>query len=178
LINPSSSYGITKALGLELCRLYRSRHGTFAAAGILYNHESILRADSFISKKIINGVVEIKLDKRKMLVLGDLKAVIDWGYAPDYVRAMQLILKNKIPNDFIIATGRRHTVLDFVKAVFGYLKLDWKQHVVVDVRVVHKSRFYRIGNPAFLKKKTGWKPSVNFKEMVNLLLKQKLNISA
>jgi GDPmannose 4,6-dehydratase len=169
-INPSCIYGITKAAGLALCRFYRVRYGIFAAVGILYNHESVLRSEHFVSKKIINGAINIKRGNQKQLVLGDLSAVIDWGYAPDYVRAMHLILKHKSPDDFIVATGKRHTVLDFVKAVFGYLKLDWKIYVKQDPCIVRKQSFCRIGNPTYLTMNTGWKPSVNFKQMIKLFL--------
>ena len=171
-INPNCIYGITKAAGLALCRFYRSRYGIFAAGGILYNHESALRTGNFVSKKIINGAINIKRGKQKRLVLGDLGAVIDWGYAPDYVRAMNLIINNKVPDDFIIATGKGHTVLDFVKIVFGYLGLNWKSYIKEDHCIVRKQNFYRVGNPAYLKMKTGWMPSVDFKEMVKLLLVQ------
>ncbi len=171
-VNPNCIYGITKVAGLELCRFYRSRYGIFAVAGILYNHESMLRPERFVSKKIINGAINIKGGKQKELVLGDLRAVNDWGYAPDYVRAMHLILNNESPDDFIIATGKRHTVLDFVKVAFGYLGLDWEIFVKEDRNIVRKKNFCRIGNPEKLKRITGWKPSVSFKEMVRMFLVQ------
>lgn len=169
-INPNCIYGITKAAGLALCRFYRSRFGVFAVAGILYNHESVLRAESFVSKKIIKGAIGIKRGRQKKLVLGDLHAVVDWGYAPDYVRAMQLILNTEFADDFVIATGKPHTVLDFVETAFGYLGLDWRLYVEEDQHIVRKHNFCRVGNPAHLKKVTGWKPSVSFNRMVKLLL--------
>jgi len=171
-INPNCIYGITKAAGLALCRFYRFRFGIFAVAGILYNHESSLRAEDFVSQRIIKGAVGIKRGERKKLVLGDLQAVIDWGYAPDYVRAMQLVLNTQSPDDFIIATGKRHTVLDFVKATFAYLGLDWRLYVKEECHIVRKQNVCRVGNPANLQKETGWKPSVDFKRMVELLLCQ------
>ncbi|MFH1000769.1 MAG: GDP-mannose 4,6-dehydratase [Bacteroidota bacterium] len=174
-INPSCIYGITKAAGLALCRFYRFRYGIFAAVGILYNHESAFRPEHFVSKKIIKGAINIKRGNQKELVLGDLRAVIDWGYAPDYVRAMHLILKHKVPDDFIVATGKRHTVLDFVKVAFGYLKLDWKLYVKENRRIVCKQSFRRVGNPTYLTINTGWKPSVDFKEMIKLLLPDRVS---
>jgi len=171
-INPVCIYGITKATGLALCRFYRLRYGIFAATGILYNHESVLRADNFVSKKIIKGAINIKRGSQKELILGDLNSVIDWGYAPDYVRAMYLILKHKTADDFIVATGKRHTVLDFVKAAFGYLKLDWKSYVKENRSIIGKQSFCRLGNPAYLMKNTVWKPSVDFKGMIKKLLIQ------
>jgi GDPmannose 4,6-dehydratase len=169
-INPHCIYGITKASGLALSRFYRSRYGIFAAAGILYNHESSLRAQHFVSKKIIDGAINIKAGKQKKIVLGDLDAVVDWGYAPDYVRAMHLILKAKAPDDFIVATGKKHTVLDFVKVAFGHLKLNWKDNIEIDRSIVRKKSFSRIGNPAKLRTITGWKPKVSFKEMIKKMV--------
>ena len=172
-INPSCIYGITKAAGLALCRLYRFRYGIFSAVGILYNHESALRAGSFVSSKIINGAIDIKNGKQSKLVLGDLNAVIDWGYAPDYVRAMHLILNSKTPDDFIIATGKPHKVLDFVKVAFKHLGLDWKLYVKENQRIVCKRNFYRVGNPGNLIKSTGWKPKVKFEEMIKIIIDSK-----
>lgn len=174
-INPSCIYGITKASGLALCRFYRSCYGIFVAAGILYNHESPFRAQHFVSKKIIDGAINIKAGKQKKIVLGNLEAVVDWGYAPDYVRAMNLILKAKAPDDFIVATGEKHTVLDFVKVAFGHLKLNWKDHIEIDHSIVRKQSFSRIGNPAWLIKNTKWKPTVNFKKMVKTIIDTDLN---
>ncbi len=169
-IRPNSIYGITKAAGLALCQFYRSEFGIYAAVGILYNHESELRAESFLSQKIIKGAVSIKRGKQKKLVLGDLHAIVDWGYASDYVRAMQLILNAKFADDYVIATGEPHTVLDFVQTAFGHLGLDWSLNVEEGQHIVRKPSFCRVGDSSKLKKKTGWKPSVSFERMVELLL--------
>lgn len=169
-VNPNCIYGITKAAGLALCKFYRSSYGIFSAVGILYNHESVLRAGHFVSRKIIQGAISIKHGKQKQLLIGDLSAVIDWGYAPDYVHAMYLILKHKTPEDFVIATGQPHTVLDFVEEAFECLDLDWKSYVKEDHRIVCKQNFFRIGNPRKLMKNTAWKPKVNFKEMIQILI--------
>ncbi|MBA4318778.1 MAG: GDP-mannose 4,6-dehydratase [Flavobacterium sp.] len=175
-INPNCIYGITKAAGLALCRFYRLRYDIFSAVGILYNHESVLRSRHFVSKKIIQGAINIKKGIQKKLVLGNLNAVIDWGYAPDYVRAMHLILNSKTPNDFIIATGKPHTVLDFVKVAFEYLGLNWKLYVKEDPHIVCKQNFFCVGNPRNLIKNTGWKPKVNFKEMIKIMINEELDI--
>lgn len=171
-INPGCVYGITKAAGLFNCRFYRKKHSIFASVGILYNHESNLRRDNFVSRKIIKGAINIKNGRQDKLVLGDLYARIDWGYAPDYVDAMYRIMNAKAPGDFIIATGKAHTVLDFVKNVFGCLKLDWKLYVKEDPSIIKKDSLCRIGSPKKLISTTGWRPSVNFKEMIKLLLAQ------
>ena len=169
-INPNSIYGITKAAGLFACRFYRNEYRIFASTGILYNHESSLRQEQFISKKIIRGAVDVKKGKKAKLALGDLDAEIDWGYAPDYVVAMYRILDSSAPGDFIIATGQKHTVRDFVEVAFGYLGLDWRSYVERDPSIIIKSRICLVGNPAKLMNVTGWKPSVGFDQMVRLLV--------
>lgn len=169
-INPKCVYGITKAVGFFFCRFYRDSHSLFASTGILYNHESAFRSAKYVSKKIIAGAINIKNKKQKKLILGDLSAEVDWGYAPDYVDAMYRILQTKLPDDFIIATGERHTVRDFVKTTFEYLNLDWKQHVEENKSVITKKNFYYVGNPKKLMTATGWKKSMDFKEMIRRLL--------
>ncbi|MBN2452709.1 MAG: GDP-mannose 4,6-dehydratase [Candidatus Omnitrophica bacterium] len=169
-INPVSIYGITKAAGLFICRFYRERYSVFVSAGILYNHESSLRGEKFISRKIIKGAMDIRKGRRKKIVLGDLSSTEDFGYAPDYVEAMHKILNIADSGDFIIATGKGHSVLDFVKVTFGFLGLDWKQHVREDRRVLARQRYHLIGNPAKLRSMTSWKPSVDFRGMIRLLL--------
>ncbi|MFA6357062.1 MAG: GDP-mannose 4,6-dehydratase [Candidatus Omnitrophota bacterium] len=173
-INPNGLYGITKATGLALCRFYRSNYDIFVSVGILYNHESAFRTGNFVSMKIIQGAINIKKGKQKQLFLGDLDAVIDWGYALDYVRAMHLTLKSRKPDDFIIATGKRHTVLDFIKVVFKTLQLDWKLYIKEDGSIVRKQSFYRIGNSAKLRTSTGWGPEFSFKEMINRMIEMNL----
>ncbi len=112
--NPQCIYGITKTAGIYCCRFFRRTHGVLAATGILYNHESAYRDEGFVSRKIISGAVRIWRGEQHDLVLGDLSAEIDWGYAPDYVGAMERILALEVPDDFIIATGELHSVQEFV----------------------------------------------------------------
>ncbi|MBU4289016.1 MAG: GDP-mannose 4,6-dehydratase [Proteobacteria bacterium] len=169
-INPNCFYGITKAAGLFLCRLYRNNYSIFASTGILYNHESSFRSEAFISKKIIISAINIKRKKQEKLTIGDLNAEIDWGYAPDYIDAMYRIINCEEPQDFIVATGEKHKVLDFVKTTFEYLDLDWRRYVEEDRSIITKKNYCRIGNPKKLMDKTGWKPSVDFREMIKLLL--------
>ena len=170
VINPICFYGITKAAGLFTCRLYRNHYSIFASTGILYNHESSFRSEAFISKKIITSAINIKRKKQEKLVIGNLNAKVDWGYAPDYVDAMHRIINCEMADDFIIATGKKHKVIDFVKTTFEYLNLDWKRYVEEDRSIIAKKNCCRIGNPRKLMGKTGWKPSVSFREMIKLLL--------
>ena len=168
--SPQSIYGMTKLNGLLLCRYYRARYGIFASSGILYNHESIYRGDNFISTRIIKAALNIKKGKQDSLVLGDLSAQVDWGYAPDYVEAMQRILNTAKADDFIIASGKKHSVRDFVRIVFGYLGMDWKQYVREDPGVMTRKRKALVGNARKLRQATGWHPTVDFRGMIKLLL--------
>jgi len=175
-INPNSIYGITKAAGLFACRFYRHNYSLFAATGILYNHESTLRHERFVSKRIIRGAINIKRGKQDKLILGDLDAEIDWGYAPDYVEAMHRILNSQTADDFIIATGEKHSVLDFVKTAFGYLGLDWKSYVEEDHRLLTREKTSLVGNPTKLMTVTGWGPSVDFNQMIKILLAEEARL--
>ena len=171
-INPSSIYGITKAAGLFICRFYRKEYSLFASCGILYNHESSFRGGSFISKKIIKGAIKIKRNQQDKIILGNINAEVDWGYAPDYVDAMHKILALKEPDDFIIATGKKHKVSEFAEIAFKYLGLDWKRYVGEYKGILTRETPPRVGNPSKLTSLTGWKPTVDFREMIKLLLTQ------
>ncbi len=167
---PETVYGITKLDGILSCRYYRKTYGMFASIGIFYNHESQFRTENFISKKIIQGALDIKRGKKDKLVLGNLQAEVDWGYAPDYVDAAYRILQADAPGEFIIATGKRHSVLDFVNIAFDYLGLNWEDHVTENKTVLTRNRKTLVGDPSKLMNTTGWRPTVDFKEMIRLLL--------
>jgi GDPmannose 4,6-dehydratase len=171
-INPNCIYGITKAAGVFTCRFYRDRYSIFASVGILYNHESSLRSEKFVSKKIIKGAIDLKNGKQGKLILGDLDSEVDWGYAPDYIEAMHRLLNIQVSDDFVIATGKRHKVFDFVKTTFEYLGLDWTKHVEEDPTIIRKRNGYRVGNPAKLMTMAGWKPTIDFKEMIRILIEE------
>jgi len=169
-INPSSVYGITKAAGLFICKYYRKEHALFASCGILYNHESSLRSDNFISKKITKGAIKARDGLQDKILLGDLSAEADWGYAPDYVNAMHKILCLNHSDDFIIATGHRHRVSEFAEIAFKYLGLEWYRYVEENKNILTRKSVCRVGNPGKLMSKMGWKPSIDFKEMIKVLL--------
>lgn len=171
-INPVTLYGITKASGLHLCRKFRKEHGVFAACGILYNHESPRRQKNFLSKKIVIGVENAIKDKNAVLELGNLSACVDWGYAPDYTEAMQLILGLEQPDDFVVSTGKKHSVEDFVSAAYQAVGLNWKDHVKEKPGIVKRMTTPLIGDSSKLQEKTGWKPSVSFEQMVRILVKE------
>ncbi len=167
---PNSAYGISKAAGLQCCRLYREEKGIFAATGILFNHESSLRKPSFLSQKIVRSVWRARRDPAFKLVLGDLDARVDWGYAPDYVDAMFRILQLPEGSDFVVASGELHSVAEFAQAAFAVLGLDWRRHVETDARLLKKISHPLRGDSRKLRRATGWTPTTDFVEMVERLV--------
>jgi len=153
--------------------MYRENHGLFVSAGILYNHESILRSSGFLSMKIINETHKLLKGETKQIIVGDLSSETDWGYAPDYVEAFFSILQAESPGDFIVASGKAHKVQDWFDVLFTYLKLDWKKYVVVDKSLIKRKKPVLIGNNAKLMA-LGWRPRVSFEEMVIKLYNGKI----
>ena len=168
--NPICVYGITKTAGLQACRYYRRSHGLFASVGILFNHESPLRPARFLSRKIVQAAHAIKRGERNELVLGDLDAAIDWGYAPDTVDAMVRILRAEAPDDFVVATGESHTVREFAQVAFEQLGLDWQRHVRQDPGILRKEARCLVGDSSKLTRVTGWRPRTAFPEIISALL--------
>jgi len=165
-LNPDGVYGISKVAGMMACKYYREKKNIFVSIGILYNHESSLRAKNFVSRKIISSAARIARKREGQLKLGDLEAQVDWGYAPDYVDAMHRILKLDDPNDYIIATGTSHSVNDFSKIAFSYFGLDHKIYVKTDKKILTRNNLKRIGDSSRLKKATGWSPTISFDDMI------------
>jgi GDPmannose 4,6-dehydratase len=173
---PRCVYGITKTTGLQCCRYYRNTHGVMASAGILYNHESVYRSPKFVSQKIVRAAAAISRGEQDRLELGSLSARVDWGYAPDYVDAMQRILALPEAGDFVIATGENHSVQEFVEIAFSTLGLNWHQHVSEKSGLVAKPQSHSlIGDTRKLRELTGWKPSLSFIEMVETLVRSHLH---
>ena len=174
-LNPNSIYGITKTAGVHLCRLYREKHSIFVSVGIPYNHESPLRSSKFVSQKIVKTAVAIKNKIQDKLVIGNLNAKIDWGYAPDYVEAMYRILQLSSPGDFIISSGKIHTVRDFIKGVFKDLDLDWTKHVKEDPNLITKKEKHNLqGNNQKLKTMTKWQPTASFNDLIKIMVREGL----
>jgi GDPmannose 4,6-dehydratase len=169
-LRPRCVYGITKTAGVGLCRMYRAHHRVWASAGFFYNHESAYRARKFLSAKIVQAAVEIWGGKRDKLVLGDLAARVDWGFAPDYVEAMIRIVRLETADDFIVATGQSHSVEELVAIAFSRVGVDWRQHVEVEPSIIGKPRTTLVGDSTKLRTVTGWSPSVTFRQMVELLV--------
>lgn len=170
--NPDSFYGLSKLDGLLLCRLYRQKYGLFISTGIFYNHESAYRQIKFVSRKIIQGAINIKNKKQNILKIGSLHSEVDWGYAPDYMVAAYKMLQTSFPDEFVVATGKKHSVLDIVKLTFGYFGIDWKRYVIEDSCIISRKRSVPLGDARKLARVTGWKPSVDFKEMIIKIVKQ------
>jgi len=169
-LRPDSVYGMTKADGLLACRIYRARHRLHASAGILYTHESPHRDAKFLAMKIASAARRIRSGRPEPLVIGDLDAVIDWGWAPDYVDAMRRIVGLEAPGEFVIATGERRTVRDFLDAAFAAVDLDWRPHVREDPGILARPGRPRVGNAARLRAATGWIPTVGLEEIARRLV--------
>ena len=169
-LNPENVYGITKTMGIHCCRHFRRELGVFAAAGILYNHESHLRPVKFLSQKIVRGVLAFQKDKAKKLALGDLNAVVDWGYAGDYAEAMTRILGHATPEDFVVATGEPHTVGEFLQIACNIAGVDWRECAVTDSSLLKKKPALLVGDSGKLHRLTGWQPKTSFHSMIENML--------
>tara|TARA_A100001388_G_scaffold242977_1_gene200048 strand:- start:389 stop:1330 length:942 start_codon:yes stop_codon:yes gene_type:complete len=165
--NPCSPYGISKASSYWLVQSFRSRYQQYACTGILFNHESPLRPKIFVTQKIIQTVLKIKDGRANKLYLGNIHTKRDWGWAPEYVEAIWLMLQQDIPEDFVIATGKSYSLLEFTKKVFKYFSLDWQDFVVVDKTLFRpKDINHSFANPSLAKEKLGWAAKVNFDELI------------
>jgi GDPmannose 4,6-dehydratase len=169
--HPRSPYGCAKAYAYHISVNYREAYGLFASNGILFNHESERRGETFVSRKITRAATRIKLGLQQKLYLGNVEARRDWGYAKDYVKAMWLMLQAEQADDYVIATGEAHSVREFLDAAFGYLDLDWKEHVEIDPRYYRPAEVdVLVGDASKARKALGWEPEVNFKELVRLMV--------
>lgn len=167
---PRSPYGCAKAYSFWQTVNYREAYGIFACNGILFNHESPRRGETFVTRKITRAATRIKLGLQDKLYLGNLDAKRDWGFAVDFVEAMALILQQDKPDDYVIATGESHSVKEFLGEVFGHLDLDWKKYVEVDPRYFRPSEVdFLCGDASKAKKVLGWKPKVTFKELARMM---------
>ncbi len=168
---PRSPYGVAKVYGHWITVNYRESYGLHANSGILFNHESPRRGLEFVTRKITDGVAQIKLGLSKQLALGNLDSKRDWGYAGDYVKAMWLMLQQDNPGNYVIATGQTHSVKDFVRTAFEYQNLDYKDHVITDPRFVRPAEVdLLLGDPHLAKKVLDWEPTVTFEQLVRMMV--------
>lgn len=168
---PRSPYGAAKVYAHWITVNYREAYGIFACNGILFNHESPRRGETFVTRKISKGVAAIHLGLQDKLYLGNLDAKRDWGFAKDYVEAMWLMLQQDQPDDYVIATGETHSVREFVEEAFAHLGLDWKKHVEVDKKYFRPTEVdLLLGDATKATQKLGWKKKVGFKELVHMMV--------
>jgi GDPmannose 4,6-dehydratase len=168
---PRSPYGVAKAYGHWITVNYRESYGMFACSGILFNHESPLRGKEFVTRKVSDAVARIKLGVQDTLKLGNLDAQRDWGFAGDYVEAMWLMLQQEEPEDFVIATGVKHSVRDLVEAAFRHVGLGWQTHVEVDPGLLRPADVNTLcGDASKARRKLGWTPKVDFEGLVAMMV--------
>lgn len=174
---PRSPYGVAKLYGHWITINYRESYNLFAVSGILFNHESPRRGKEFVSRRITYGAAKIKLGLAKELTLGNLKAKRDWGFAGDYVDAMWRMLQLDTPKDFVVATGEKHSVLEFVELAFKRLGLSWKDYVRIDPKLYRPAEVHTLcGDASVAQKELKWKPKVNFQQLVHMMVDSDLEM--
>lgn len=178
LLDPKSPYAASKVFSHNINKIYRESYDLFCVNGILFNHESPLRGETFVTRKISRAVGRIKNNIQSFITLGNLNAYRDWGFAGDYVEGMWLMMQHEKPDDWVLATGETHTVEEFVTTAFSYVDLDWKNFVKTN------KKFYRpnevnhlLGDPSKAKKILGWEPKVTFKELVEMMVDSDLKLA-
>lgn len=168
---PRSPYAVAKAYAHYMTLNYRESYGMFACAGILFNHESPLRGEEFVTRKISKAVAKIALNKQQKLHLGNLEARRDWGYAPEYVEAMWLMLQAKTPKDYVIATGKTYSVRDLVEMAFKVVDLDYKDYVITDPSLLRPADVPDLcGDSQLAKKDLGWEAKTSLEEIITLMV--------
>jgi GDPmannose 4,6-dehydratase len=174
--SPLTPYGVAKAYGHFITRSYRTRHGLHASSGILYNHESPRRPPKYVTRKVTQAAARISLGLELELSLGDLEARRDWGWAPDHVRAMWLMLQQEEPDDYVIATGKTHSVQDLVEAAFSHVGLDWREHVRSDTALKRGSAELHnlIGDASKARERLGWEATMTFEQIVKAMVEADL----
>ena len=168
---PRSPYAAAKVYAHWMTVNYREGYGLFACNGILFNHESPRRGETFVSRKITKAVARIKLGRQEKLFLGNLDAKRDWGYARDYMEAVWLMLQQDEPDDYVIATGETNSVRDFLGEAFGYVDLDWQKYVEIDPRYYRPTEVdVLLGDASKARQKLGWRPKVKFRDLVRMMV--------
>jgi GDPmannose 4,6-dehydratase len=171
VFHPRSPYACAKLYGHNITVNYRESYGLHASSGILFNHESPRRGETFVTRKITRAVAHIQSGVQQKLYLGNLDARRDWGYAPDYVRAMWLMLQQDEPGDYVVGTGESHTVREFVELAFAHAGLDWREHVEIDPRYFRPSEVDALcADASKAKRRLGWEPAVTFHELVGIMV--------
>jgi len=173
---PKSPYGVAKVYGHYITVNYRESYGIFACSGILFNHESPRRGLEFVTRKVSHGVAKIKLGLQKELKMGNLNSQRDWGYAKEYVEAMWLMLQQDEATDYVVATGKAHTVRKLLQIAFTCVGLNWEDHIVMDKNLIRPAEVNRLlGDASKAKKILCWKPRVSFEELIAMMVESDLN---
>jgi len=168
---PRSPYGVAKVFAYWATVNYRESYGMHATNGILFNHESPRRGETFVTRKITRAAAAIKMGRQKELYLGNLDAKRDWGYAPEYVEGMWMMVQQDTSDDYVLATNETHTVQEFVEEAFGHLDLDWKEFVKHDARYERPAEVdLLVGDPSKAKRQIGWEPKTKFKDLVRIMV--------
>jgi len=175
---PRSPYAAAKVYSYWVTRNYREGYNLFATNGILFNHESPRRGETFVTRKISRALASIKAGKQNKLYLGNLDSKRDWGYAPEYVEAQWMMLQQDKADDYVIATGESHSIREFLDEAFGYAGMDWKKYVEIDPRYFRPTEVdYLLGDPSKAKKQLGWSPKVKFHELVRIMVDADLELA-
>jgi GDPmannose 4,6-dehydratase len=175
---PRSPYAVSKVAAHWFARNYREAYGLFITNGILFNHESPRRGETFVTRKITRALARIKLGRQKKLYLGNLDARRDWGYAGDFVEAMWLMLQQDAPGDFVIATGESHSVREFLTCAAGLCELDWTKYVEIDPRYFRPTEVDVLcGDASKARAALGWRPQVGFEELVKMMVEHDLELA-
>jgi GDPmannose 4,6-dehydratase len=175
--HPRSPYGVAKVYAHWATVNYRESYDLFACCGILFNHESPRRGETFVTRKITRAVARIKAGQQKKLYLGNLEAKRDWGYAREYVEAMWLMLQQNKPEDYVIATGETHSVAEFLTEAFSHVNLDWREYVELDAKYLRPAEVdLLIGDASKARRELGWNANVTFKELVRLMVDADVSI--
>lgn len=171
LFRPRSPYAAAKVYGYWMARNYREGYNLFASNGILFNHESPRRGETFVTRKITMGIASILAGKQEKIYLGNLEAKRDWGYAPEFVQAMWLMLQQETADDFVIGTGQTHSVREFLEEAFSYVNLDWKDYVQIDQRYLRPTEVeFLLADTKKAKEKLGWEPKICFSDLVKIMV--------
>ena len=168
---PRSPYGVAKVYGHYIAVNYRESYDMFACSGILFNHESPRRGVEFVTRKVSHGVAKIKLGLQNELKIGNLDSQRDWGYAKEYVKAMWLMLQQDEPGDYVVATGKAHTVRKLLQIAFSYVGLNWEDHAVTDENLIRPAEVNRLlGDASKAREKLCWRPGVSFEELIGIMV--------
>jgi GDPmannose 4,6-dehydratase len=172
---PKSPYGVAKVYGHYITVNYRESYGLFACSGILFNHESPRRGLEFVTRKVSHGAAKIKLGLQRELRMGNLDSQRDWGYAKEYIEAMWLMLQRDEPGDFVVATGKAHTVRKLLQIAFSCVGLHWEDHIVIDENLIRPAEVNRLlGDASKARAKLGWSPKVSFEELIMMMVEADL----